>query len=141
MTLITSPEQIPVRTTTDSLLHVPVPEWGDGAYILIGRMNGIEYQDYINYVRKESLYGVPKSEAAAIIAACWRNENGKPVMSPSKSEPLATNNDFAVLQRIAHVCLKHNCLDGDAYEDLKKNYAAITSNDSATDLPDTSTNP
>ena len=134
MTLITTPDQIPAPNATANLLRVPVPEWG--GEVLIGRLNGLQYQEYTDYVSKESSFGVPKSRHAALIAACLRDESGKPTSNPGKSEPLARQ-DEAVLMRLFYVCMKHNALDDEAFDDLKKNYAATHSSGSATDSPAT----
>lgn len=136
MTLITSLDQIPTKDPTANLIRVDVPEWGVDCYVLLGRMSGIEYQQYQDFIAKESNYGVPKCRHAALIAACMRNDQGRPVLSPGVSEPLARL-DEAVLMRLWFACMKHNCLDDEAFEDLKKNYEATHSNGSATDSPAT----
>ena len=137
MTLITTPKQIPQRSDTDGLLRVPVPEWGDDAHVLIGRLSGLQYGEYIEYMQKDSAFGVPKSRHAALVATCLRDENGKPTSSAAQSEPLARQTDAAVLLRLFLICEWHNKIDGESYEELKKNYAATHSNGSATASPAT----
>jgi hypothetical protein len=132
--LITSPEQIAVATSPT--VRVDVPEWGEGNYVLIGRVTGLQYQQYVDFVSKESSFGVTKSRHAALIAACLRDESGKPCMQPNLSEPLARA-DAGTLLRLFYVCQKHNQLDDESFEDLKKNYGKIHSNGSACDSPAT----
>jgi len=113
---------------------VPVPEWGDGAEVLVSVLDGErrEYFERMAQERKDSKVSAEDHFRATLLASVLVDESGNRLFS-DEDIPALNKKSSVVLDRLFTVAQRVNCSRKEDIEELAKNYGRAPSESSGTD--------
>lgn len=119
--------------------EVDVPEWG--GVIRIKVMSAAELDSYEKSLVEIKSFKEQKpnitNRRAKLLVRCICDEEGRRLFNDAQTDDLGRKNGL-ILERLHKVAQRLNKIDDESVEELKKNYAATLTSDSATDLPPSS---
>lgn len=102
---------------------VDVPEFGDGAQILLSEMTALASAEFNEVIKKNRLLENKKTPIffASLIALCAVDESGNPISDIDQAETIAKTWNYELLFRVGEAAATLNGFMGDGVNDTKKN--------------------
>lgn len=101
---------------------VDVPEFGDGAQIMLSEMTALASAEFNEVIKRNRLLENKKTPIffASLIALCAIDENGLPISDIAQAEEIAKTWNYELLFRVGEKAAILNGFMGDGVNDTKK---------------------